>query len=94
MILNTTTIFRMNFEDYPELRKDLRLKVAKKVFDKICDKEKKGKTKVEWAIEQVEIWDSVESDYIPEEYAEYIFMTDNKRKKIIEAYNKKNRKGA
>ena len=35
MITNTTSIFRMKFENYPELRNELRLKVAKKVFDKI-----------------------------------------------------------
>ena len=58
MIPTTTTIFRMNFENYPELRNELRLKVAKKIFDKMSDNEKEGKKKSEWAKEQIEIWNS------------------------------------
>lgn len=86
MITNTTTIFRMNFEAYPELRKDIRLKVAKKIFDKMSDEEKEGLKKSEWAKAKVDEWDTVEEDYIPEDYAELVRMTDKKKDKTIEIY--------
>jgi hypothetical protein len=76
----------MNFEAYPELRKDIRLKVAKKVFDKMSDDEKEGLKKVEWVKAKVDEWDSIEEDYIPEDYAELVQMTDKKKDKTIEAY--------
>jgi type IV secretory pathway VirB10-like protein len=86
MITNTTTIFRMNFEAYPELRNDIRLKVAKKIFDKMSDEEKEGLKKSEWAKAKVDEWDTVEEDYIPEDYAELVRMTDKKKDKTIEIY--------
>ena len=86
MITNTTTIFRMNFEAYPELRRDIRLKVAKKIFDKMSDEEKEGLKKSEWAKAKVDEWDTVELDYIPEDYAELVRMTDKKKDKTIEIY--------
>jgi len=86
MITNTTTIFRMNFEAYPELRKDIRLKVAKKIFDKMSDEEKEGLKKSDWAKAKVDEWDAVEEDYIPEDYAELVRMTDKKKDKTIEIY--------
>jgi len=86
MITNTTTIFRMNFEAYPELRRDIRLKVAKKIFDKMSDEEKEGLKKSEWAKAKVDEWDTVEEDYIPEDYAELVRMTDKKKDKTIEIY--------
>lgn len=89
MITNTTSIFRIKFENYPELRNELRLKVAKKVFDKMNEQKKIGGKKIEWAKKQLDIWNSVEDDYIPEEYAEYIRMTDKKCEEIIEKYKKK-----
>ena len=86
MITNTTTIFRMNFEAYPELRMDIRLKVAKKIFDKMTVEEKEGLKKSEWAKAKVDEWDTVEEDYIPEDYAELVRMTDKKKDKTIEIY--------
>tara|TARA_B100001093_G_C26632288_1_gene929419 strand:+ start:200 stop:460 length:261 start_codon:yes stop_codon:yes gene_type:complete len=79
----------MKFENYPELRNELRLKVAKKVFDKMNKQKKIGVKKIEWAKKQLDIWNSVEDYYIPEEYAEYIRMTDKKCEEIIEKYKKK-----
>ena len=86
MITNTTTIFRMNFEAYPELRMDIRLKVAKKIFDKMTVEEKEGLKKSEWAKAKVDEWDTIEDDYIPEDYAELVRMTDKKKDKTIEIY--------
>ena len=86
MITNTTTIFRMNFEAYPELRMDIRLKVAKKIFDKMTVEEKEGLKKSEWAKAKVDEWDTIEDDYIPEDYAELVRMTDKKKDKSIEIY--------
>jgi hypothetical protein len=76
----------MNFEAYPELRRDIRLKVAKKIFDKMSDEEKEGLKKSDWAKAKVDEWDAVEEDYIPEDYAELVRMTDKKKDKTIEIY--------
>ena len=97
----TTSIFRLNFESYPELRTELRAKAASKVFDQMSVAQRDGDgtdscklTRETWVKDTLAEWDEVDADYVPEEHAEFVQMTDAQRARKIVAFEKRATAGA
>ena len=90
----TTSIFRLNFESYPELRTELRTKAVSKIFDQMNVTQRDGTdscklTRATWVKDTLAEWDEVDADYVPEEHAAFVQMTDAQRARKIVAFEKR-----
>ena len=95
----TTSIFRLNFESYPELRTELRTKAVSRVFDQMSVTDRDGTdscklTRATWIKDTLAEWDEVDADYVPEEHAALVQMTDSERARKIVAFEKRVAAGA
>ena len=95
----TTSIFRLNFESYPELRTELRTKAVSRVFDQMSVTDRDGTdscklTRATWIKDTLAEWDEVDADYVPEEHAALVQMTDAQRARKIVAFEKRATAGA
>ena len=95
----TTSIFRLNFESYPELRTELRTKAVSKIFDQMNVTQRDGTdscklTRATWVKDTLAEWDEVDADYVPEEHAALVQMTDSERARKIVAFEKRVAAGA
>jgi hypothetical protein len=97
----TTSIFRLNFESYPELRTELRTKAVSKIFDQMSVTQRDGDgtdscklTRATWVKDTLAEWDEVDADYVPEEHAALVQMTDSERARKIVAFEKRATAGA